>query len=160
MIVNQPRPVYVYLYTHRDCLRLAFMHIIRRELHQVASEWNNHPIRPSKTALAPAGTPEELFFMPILSGNTHTHNVRTSNWPKFNLISIAGTHDYIHPVDSGDLVLARQHTIAPEPPGSLEFLLATQHLMQENELTLPATVEEALEFYITIKSLIEEQLQS
>ena len=47
------------------------MHILKEEVQQVASEWNNHPIRPSSPGI-PSGTPEELFFMPILSGKMLT----------------------------------------------------------------------------------------
>ena len=52
---------------YSDCLRIAFMNILQNEIKQVATEWNNHPIRPSSTAV-PNGSPEELFFMPALEG--------------------------------------------------------------------------------------------
>ena len=49
-------------------IRLAFMHIIKREIEQVVLEWNNHSIRRSSCAAVPSGSPEELFFMPSLLG--------------------------------------------------------------------------------------------
>lgn len=44
------------------------MHILQQELDQIAIGWNNHPIRPSRARVVPAGTPEELFFIPIVAG--------------------------------------------------------------------------------------------
>ena len=55
-------------FSDSDCLRFAFMHIIKREIEQVALEWNNHSIRHSSYAVVPNGTPEELFFMPSILG--------------------------------------------------------------------------------------------
>ncbi len=51
-----------------DCLRLSFMDILKKELTQVAYEWNTHPIRPYRSGGSPPGVLEELFFMPSVSG--------------------------------------------------------------------------------------------
>lgn len=56
------------LLSNSDCLRFAFMHIIKKEIEQVALEWNNHSIRHSSYAVVPNGSPEELFFMPSILG--------------------------------------------------------------------------------------------
>lgn len=41
----------------------------------------------------------------------------------------------------------------PEAPESYEFLLAAEVLMRENNLEIPITVKEALDFYIKPKYL-------
>lgn len=47
-----------------DCLRFSFLHILQKELQQVATEWNHHIIRPTSSSFVPSGCPEVLFFMP------------------------------------------------------------------------------------------------
>ena len=44
------------------------MGIIQDELYAIAEEWNAHRIRNSHAGGAPSGIPDELFFMPSLSG--------------------------------------------------------------------------------------------
>jgi len=47
-----------------DCLRFSFMHVIQRDLEQVARQWNVHRIRPDRCARCPAGVPDELYYLP------------------------------------------------------------------------------------------------
>ena len=48
--------------TYRDIARYCFGNLIQTELNQFVEEWNSHRIRPIKTADAPAGIPNVLFF--------------------------------------------------------------------------------------------------
>lgn len=119
-----------------DCLRFAFMHIIKKEIEQVALEWNNHSIRHSSYAVVPNGSPEELFFMP----------------------SILGPENYLQPVDNDDLLYVQRYAVEPGPPASYEFLMAADILMSENNLRMPTSVEEALDFYIKLKCLLNAEV--
>lgn len=47
-----------------DCLRFSFMSILRCQLLEVQTLWNNHCIRYSRGARCPGGVPEHLFFTP------------------------------------------------------------------------------------------------
>ena len=97
-----------------DCLQFCFMHIIQQELDSIKREWNTHRIRVSKDRLVPAGIPEELFFLPQVHGITCDVN-------KFFLsqvITHAGTRDYISPTNYQDLQVARSSCIPVFSSGS------------------------------------------
>ena len=51
------------------------MDIIRRDLDNVAREWNSHRVRPSRHAEAPAGIPDIIYFAP--EGQYVYHEVNT-----------------------------------------------------------------------------------
>ena len=51
---------------YRDCIRLAFMDVLQKELDVTAQSWNNHVIRLSQGGIS--GTPEELYSIPALHG--------------------------------------------------------------------------------------------
>ena len=44
------------------------MHIIQKELDQVAREWNTHKINPGRCSAAPGGPPDQLYFIPQILG--------------------------------------------------------------------------------------------
>ena len=44
------------------------MHLLQRDLDMVKKEWNSHLIRPSRSTSAPAGHPDELYYMPQILG--------------------------------------------------------------------------------------------
>ena len=134
----------------RDCLQFCFMHIIQQELDSIKREWNTHRIRVSKDHLVPAGIPEELFFLPQVHGITCDVN-------KFFLsqvITHAGTRDYISPTNYQDLQMAKNYAEEPDPPASLSFLLAAQQLMQQHSLHFPQNIHEAICLYVELVTLM------
>ena len=50
------------------------------------------------------------------------------------------------------------YTEVPDPPVSLEFLQMVSDLMAQNNVEFPCTVKDAVELYVTLVELIEEQL--
>jgi hypothetical protein len=112
------------------------MHILKDEIQQVASEWNNHPIRPSSPAV-PSGSPEELFFMPVLS---------------------TGAQNFLQPFHRDDVEYIHRFATDPGSPLPYEFLMAAEVLMRENSLQMPLNVHEALDFYLELKFLLHEEL--
>ena len=74
--------------------------------------------------------------------------------PKF----IIGTKDYICPIDSRDIPVANKYAEQPDPPVSLECLNAVLHIMDEQGLTMPDTISEALNLYVVLTTLIEAEV--
>ena len=52
---------------YRDCLRFAFMTILKDELNDIKIMWNTHLIRKSRVS-AVTGIPDQLFYIPGLQG--------------------------------------------------------------------------------------------
>ena len=52
-----------------DCIRFCFMSILRKELTDIASEWNRHLLSPNKNN-TPSGRPAVMYFLPHLYGTT------------------------------------------------------------------------------------------
>jgi hypothetical protein len=53
---------------HIECIRFCFMHLLRKELYQVAELWNQHIISSSKfgNSSGPRGRPDCMYFLPHL----------------------------------------------------------------------------------------------
>ncbi|KAK5619159.1 hypothetical protein CRENBAI_024064 [Crenichthys baileyi] len=49
---------------HQCLLRYCFADVIQRDLDECVRLWNNHSIRPSRTASCPGGVPNELYYLP------------------------------------------------------------------------------------------------
>ena len=135
-------------YYYSDCLRFSFLHIIERELQQVATERNHHIIRRTSAAYVPAGCPEVI---PDTAGYYRVYIYLVQEY--FTLYRYTGTVDYLQPFDDVDLQFTMHHIPYPDPPLSLEFLEAAEILMRENNLEFPHTVEEAFAFYINTNDL-------
>ena len=60
-------------------------------------------------------------------------------------------------IDVRDIPVANEHADKPDPPGSLQFLEATQLIMNQQHLSMPSSVEEALNLYIVLITTIEER---
>ena len=71
-----------------------------------------------------------------------------------------GVENYLQPVNSDDLWYVQRYAVEPRPPASYEFLMAAEILMHENGLHMPTTVEEALDFFITMKYLLHEEIDN
>ena len=52
-----------------DCIRFCFMSIRRKELTDIASEWNRHLLSPNKNN-TPSGRPDVMYFLLHLYGTT------------------------------------------------------------------------------------------
>ena len=59
--------IYAFNY-NRQCLRLAFMAVIQKELDEIVIEWNSHYVRKQRHLTSPCGIPEKLFTLPELYG--------------------------------------------------------------------------------------------
>ena len=57
-----------FLTQHRDIVRFCFGALIQTQLDEFLQEWNNHRIRPSKKADAPAGVPDVMYYCPSIYG--------------------------------------------------------------------------------------------
>ena len=71
---------------------------------------------------------------------------------------IVGTRDYVCGIDSRDIPPASQYAEVPDPPASLEFLEMALMLMNEQGVTMPSTISEALDLYVTLTTIIEASL--
>ena len=66
-----------------------------------------------------------------------------------------GVENFLQPVNSDDLQYVQRYAVEPQPPASYEFLMAAKILMHENGLQMPTRVEEALDFFITLKYIMK-----
>ena len=55
-----------------DCIRLCFMSILRKELTDIANEWNRHLLSPNRNN-TPSGRPDVIYFPPQFLWNYRTH---------------------------------------------------------------------------------------
>ena len=54
--------------------------------------------------------------------------------------------------------VAKEYTEEPDPPGSLEFLELALEIMTQHHLFMPNTVQEALELYVSLTTIIQSEL--
>ena len=52
-----------------DCIRFCFMSILRKELTDIANEWNYHLLSPNRNN-TPSGRPDVMYFLPHPYGTT------------------------------------------------------------------------------------------
>ena len=120
---------------HRECLKFCFMGILRKELHRVARLWNLHRIRPSSNMESPAGRPDFLFFLPEAND----------------------ARNYLKPVCIKDIEIAEERCCQQPPPNGCDdnFTELAIILMEENNLTMPTTPDEATVLYSVLIQEIE-----
>ncbi|KAJ7385288.1 hypothetical protein OS493_016362 [Desmophyllum pertusum] len=121
-----------------ECLKFCFMPVIRNELHKVAILWNLHKIRPSTNAESPSGRPDMLYFLP----------------------DVTGAEDLKEDIDLDDIDLAEQRCCyrCPESGCVDEFTQLVSIIMQEQNLNMPETAEEAVMLYSTLLESIDDLL--
>lgn len=68
----------------------------------------------------------------------------------------SGTTDYLCGIDRGDITFVEQYTVAKPVPVPLEFIDLVEIIMQENNLTVPQTIVDALALYIELINSVEE----
>ena len=119
-----------------ECLKFCFMPVIRLELHKVAVLWNLHKIRPSTSQESPSGRPDMLYFVPEVTG---------------------GEDLQVH-VDLDDVDLVEDYCCYRSPESGCldEFTQLASIIMQEQNLNIPETAEEALVLYSTLHECIDE----
>lgn len=128
-LFNDSDPVQV------ECIRFCFMHILRKELHQVAELWNQHIISSSKfgNSSGPRGRPDCLYFLPHLYGTENYQTAIASNeLEEFD-------HSTMCPADVCD-----------------EFKEFALCIMDELGWQTPENVKEALDLYIKFIKIIED----
>ena len=76
------------------------------------------------------------------------------------MIIHAGTKDYSYPLDPRDVCVVMAYTEEPDPPGSLEFLELASHVMHEHDLSMPNTVQEALEVFAVLTTIIGNEIET
>ena len=52
-----------------DCIRFCFINILRKELTDIANEWNPHLLSPKRNNI-PSGRPDIMSFLPHFHGTT------------------------------------------------------------------------------------------
>ena len=112
------------------------MPVIWLELHKVAVLWNLHKIRPSTSQESPSGRPDMLYFVPEVTG---------------------GEDLQVH-VDLDDVDLVEDYCCYRSPESGCldEFTQLASIIMQEQNLNIPETAEEALVLYSTLHECIDE----
>ena len=50
-----------------------------------------------------------------------------------------------------------EYTEEPDPPGSLEFLEVASRIMHQYHLSMPSTVQEALDVFVVLTSVLENE---
>ena len=157
--------MHVYAYIHlnySDCLGFCFMHLVHKDLDRVRTEWNCHRIRHSRQSCCPSGFPNELYQLPQISGSyglliaCMDDNIMLIDFNALN----AGTKDYSFPVDSRDVTVVMEYTEEPDPPGSLEFLELVSQIMNQYNLHMPSTVQEALDTFVVLTTVIENDIDT
>lgn len=141
---------------NRDCLRLCFQHLVQEDLDRVRKEWNTHRMRVTRSSSCPPGYPNELYFLPEILGIIITTLQYQGIVCTF---FYKGAQDYACGIDSRDIPVASEYAEIPDPPGSLEFLQMALMLMNDQGLTMPNTIPEALSLYITLTTIIEAECE-
>lgn len=112
------------------------MDVLQKELYRVSIHWNIHRIRPTKNSESPSGHPDVNYFVPGLS----TGNIT----------------DYISEVDREDIeIVENVFPDRPSPDGcSSEFRELVEMIMEDEDLQIPTTPDEAKQLYIELLSQI------
>ena len=116
--------------SHVECIRFCFMHIIRKELDQVAELWNQHIISSSKfeNSSGPRGKTDCMYFLP--------HLYQTKDY-KLE-VELEEVEEFID-----------NATICP-PDFSQEFEEFSSFVMGELGLEMPNNVKEGLDLYLQL----------
>ena len=71
-------------------------------------------------------------------------------------LTLLGSKDYSHVVNSRDMSTVKEYTEEPDPPACLEFLELALQIMDQHNLSMPNTVQQALDIYVTLTSIIQD----
>ena len=115
------------------CIRFCFMSILRKELADIANEWNRHLLSPNRNNTQ-SGRPDVMYFLPHLYGTTdHMISIDTAETDEFIDITSAVPSDF-----------------------SDEFGEFAGTLMNENNMEMPHDASSAFDLYLYLLSKIEE----
>ena len=106
----------------------TFMHIIEKELQQIATEWNHHIIRPTSTAYVHAGCPEVLYFIPSNILNI----IIFIDLCHSDSLNFTDKEDYVQPFDNDDLQYVKSYAHIPQPPVSFGFYITINNFISHN----------------------------
>ena len=115
---------------HVECIRFCFIHIIRKELDQVAELWNQHIISSSKfgKSSGPRGKTDSMYFLP------HLYQ----------------TKDYKLEVELEEVEEFIDNATIRPPDFSQEFEEFASFVMGELGLEMPNNVKEGLDLYLQL----------
>jgi hypothetical protein len=118
-----------------ECLKFCFMGIMQEELSMFSQQWNLHKIRKSRNPESPDGRPDVLYFLP----------------------DGTASRDFLTPVGQAEIEIARERCCAQPPQFgcSAEFAELALFIMQEKNLMMPSTTEEAIILYTRLVEEIE-----
>jgi len=121
-----------------ECLKFCFMQVLRGELYKFAEQWNLHRMRPSTNVESPSGRPDILYFLPEINGAR-------------NLITV---------VSLDDVEVAEQRCCnrPPETGCTDEFCEFASVIMQEKNIEMPKTAEDAVILYSVLTDEIQKLL--
>lgn len=121
---------------HDECLKFCFMQVLRDELYKFAEQWNLHRIRPTTNVDSPSGRPDLLYFLPEMNA----------------------ARNLITPVSLDDIEVAEQRCCyrSPETGCADEFCELASIIMQEKNLEMPQTAEDA----VILFSVLTEEIQN
>lgn len=113
-----------------ECLRFCFMHLIQKELNDVAKRWNVHRIRPSNNRESPPGKPDVLYHFP----------------------EQLGTRNYLFNVDVDDLDIAEESYAKERPAMRCDdnFAELANMVMEDHNYNTPNNEREARSLYINL----------
>ena len=121
-----------------ECLKFCIMQVLRDELYKFAEQWNLHRMRPSTNVESPSGRPDILYFLPEINGAR-------------NLITV---------VSLDDVEVAEQRCCnrPPETGCTDEFCELASVIMQEKNIEMPKTAEDAVTLYSVLTDEIQKLL--
>ncbi|KAL3885737.1 hypothetical protein ACJMK2_025780 [Sinanodonta woodiana] len=123
----------------KNIIQFVFMSILQEDIDQAVTVWNNHCICPSKKQNVPSGRPCVLYTMPLLYG----------------------TQDYVTNVDPDTIIVCKDKCwLNQNKPSDPELQELFQILMEENNLEIMRSPEDALNTYKSLRRLALQALYS
>ncbi|XP_057303686.1 uncharacterized protein LOC130641062 [Hydractinia symbiolongicarpus] len=120
-----------------QCARFCFMHLIRKDLDDMAVRWNQHIIAPSRGSTLPRRRPDTLHFIPEL--------YNSKSYKKF--VDISDISEFNDPT----FAIA----VADNEPEFIEFAY-TVLAMKGHPNGRPSTIQQALEIYFLLLDAVAE----
>ena len=114
-----------------EAIRYCFVHLIRKDLEEVAIRWNQHLLAPSRHSVLPRGRPDSLYF---LCDKSYRKNVELKDIEEFNDPAFVGSC----------------------PDNDLDFIEFAETVLTMNNLNVkPSDATEALKIYFVLLEAID-----
>ena len=130
MVALEPSPASRVLV---DCLKFCFIGVLRKELKEMAEEWNEHIISKSSNC-GPSGRPYTMHFLP----------------------HIFDCQDYSDPLEDDDIDELLPAVEDIPPSYSVEFGESAEIIMTKEGIEMPVDVKSCLNLYVLLLEKIEE----